>query len=147
MRVCVDTTILIDILKDEYRSFQDKLYTALRRKEKLIVPSVVYAELMPQFGGNTKQVDEFLNEHKILIESLDKDCVKKAAKGWMKYLRRKAKLKCPQCSHQLIYRAHFLSDFFIGGFALAKCDAILTRDRGIYKKYFPVLTGYENCLD
>ena len=147
MKVCVDTTILIDILKDEYRSFQDKLYTALRRKEDLIAPSVVYAELMPQFGGNTKQVDEFLNEHKILIESLDKDCVKKAAKSWMKYLRRKAKLKCPQCSHQLIYRAHFLSDFFIGGFALAKCDAILTRDRGIYKKYFPVLTGYENCLD
>ena len=29
MRVCVDTTILLDILKDEFRIFQDKLYTAL----------------------------------------------------------------------------------------------------------------------
>jgi hypothetical protein len=40
----------------------------------------------------------------------------------------------------------FLSDFFIGGFASARCDAIITRDRGIYKKYFPDLVGYENCL-
>ena len=146
MRICVDTTILIDILKDEFRNFQDKLYTALRQKEELIAPSVVYAELMPQFGENTKQVEEFLGEHKILIEPLDKESVKRAAVSWMKYLKRKTKLKCPQCGHHLIYRAHFLSDFYIGGFALEKCDSILTRDRGIYKKYFPALAGYENCL-
>jgi predicted nucleic acid-binding protein len=147
MRVCIDTTILIDILKDEYRTFQDKLYGALDRKEELIAPSIVYAELMPQFGGNTKLVEEFLDEHRIRIEPLDIDSVKKAGRSWMKYLKRKAKLKCPECGHQLIQRAHFLSDFFIGGFASEKCDAILTRDRGIYKKYFPALVGYENCLD
>ena len=60
MRVCVDTTILLDILKDEFRSFQDKLYSALAKKENLVAPSVVFAELMPQFEGNTKQVREFL---------------------------------------------------------------------------------------
>ena len=49
MRVCVDTTILIDILKDEFRDYQDKLYTALARGEGLVAPSVVYGELMPQF--------------------------------------------------------------------------------------------------
>ena len=31
MRVCIDTTILIDILKDEFRNFQEKLYVALER--------------------------------------------------------------------------------------------------------------------
>jgi hypothetical protein len=35
---------------------------------------------------------------------------------------------------------------YIGGFASAKCSAILTRDRGIYTKYFPQLVGYEDCL-
>jgi predicted nucleic acid-binding protein len=29
LRICVDTTILIDILKDEFRPFQEKLYEAM----------------------------------------------------------------------------------------------------------------------
>ena len=146
MRVCVDTTILLDILKDEFRIFQDKLYIALTRKENLVVPSVVFAELMPQFKGNTKQLGEFLEEHKIVTEPLDLDSVIAASESWMKYLKRKTKVKCPQCRHKLNLKEHFLSDFYIGGFASAKCSAILTRDRGIYTKYFPQLVGYEDCL-
>ena len=146
MKVCVDTTILNDILKNEFRSFQDKLYTALSRGENLVAPSVVYAEMMPQFKGNTKLLGEFLEEHKITIESLDVDSVITAAQGWMRYLKRKTKSKCPHCGRKLNLKAHFLSDFYIGGFASAKCSAILTRDRGIYTKYFPKLVGYEDCL-
>jgi len=146
LRICVDTTILLDILKDEFRSFQDKLYAALARRENLVAPSVVFAELMPQFKGNTRQLDEFLEEHKIAIEPLDVDSASAAAQAWMKYLKRKAKATCPHCGRKLNFKEHFLSDFFIGGFALAKCNAILTRDRGIYTKYFPNLAGYEDCL-
>jgi len=146
LRVCVDTTILLDILKDEFRIFQDKLYIALTRRENLVAPSVVFAELMPQFKGNTKQLGEFLEEHKIMIEPLDLDSVIAASESWMKYLKRKTKVKCPQCGHKLNLKEHFLSDFYIGGFASAKCSAILTRDRGTYTKYFPQLVGYEDCL-
>ena len=146
MRVCVDTTILLDILKDEFRSFQDKLYSALARKENLVAPSVVFAELMPQFEGNTKQVREFLEEHKIAIEPIDVDSAVAAAQAWMKYLKRKTKMEYPLCGGKLDLKEHFLSDFYIGGFASAKCSAILTRDRGIYTKYFPALVGYEDCL-
>jgi predicted nucleic acid-binding protein len=89
LRVCVDTTILLDILKDEFRIFQDKLYIALTRRENLVAPSVVFAELMPQFKGNTKQLSEFLKEHKITVEPLDVDSVIRAAQAWMKYLKRK----------------------------------------------------------
>jgi len=146
LRVCVDTTILLDILKDEFRSFQDKLYAALTRKENLVAPPVVFAELMPQFKGNARHLNEFLEEHKIEIEPLDVDSAIAAAKAWMKYLKRKTKVKCPQCGRKLNLKEHFLSDFYIGGFASAKCKAILTRDRGIYTKYFPALVGYEHCL-
>jgi len=146
LRVCVDTTILLDILKDEFRRFQDKVYIALARKENLVAPPVVFAELMPQFKGNTKQLGEFLEEHKIAIEPLEVDSVIAAAQAWMRYLKRKTKLKCPQCGRKLNLKEHFLSDFYIGGFASAKCGAILTRDRGIYTKYFPQLFGYEDCL-
>jgi len=146
LKICVDTTILIDILKDEFRIFQDKLYTALARNETLISPSVVYAELIPQFKGRTKLLDEFLKEHKIVIEPLGVDSVIAAAQSWMKYLKRKKRVKCPQCGLKLDLKMHFLSDFYIGGFASVECSAILTRDRGIYNKYFPELIGYEDCL-
>jgi predicted nucleic acid-binding protein len=147
LRICVDTTILLDILKDEFRSFQDKLYTALARRENLISPSVVYAELMPQFKGDTKLLNEFLEEHKIIIEPLDVESVIAASEAWMRYLKRKKRVKCPQCGLRLNLKKHFLSDFHVGGFASAKCDAILTRDRGIYTKYFPKLIGYEGCFN
>jgi predicted nucleic acid-binding protein len=146
VRVCVDTTILVDILKDEFRSFQDKLYTAMTRRDDLVVPPVVCAELMPQFKGNSKMLAEFLKEHKISVESMDLESAIAGASGWIKYLKRKTKAKCPNCGRKLNLKEHFLSDFYIGGFAYTKCDAILTRDRGIFKKYFPTLIGYENCL-
>ena len=146
MRICVDTTILLDILKDEYRTFQDKLYTALERREDLVAPSVVFAELMPQFKGNAKMLSQFLEEHKIIIEPLCVNSVIAAAQAWMRYLKRKKREKCPQCGLKLNLNKHFLSDFYIGGYALAKCDAVLTRDRGVYTKYFPEVVGYEDCL-
>ncbi len=111
MRVCLDTTILLDILKDEFRSFQEKLYTALARRENLIAPSVVFAELVPQFKGNTRLLSEFLEEHKIVIEPLDIDSAIAAAQAWMKYLKRKTKVKCPRCGKKLNLKEHFLSDF------------------------------------
>lgn len=146
MKICVDTTVLIDILKNEFQNYQDKLYSALQQNEDLAAPSVVFAELMPQFKGDTKLLNSFLKEHKIKIEPLDIDSVTTAGQRWMKYLKRRTKIQCPQCGHLLDAKDHFLSDFYIGGYALARCNAILTRDRGIYRKYFPELQGYENCL-
>jgi predicted nucleic acid-binding protein len=147
MKVCVDTVILIDILKDEFRGFQDKLYDAFRKGEDLIAPVVVYAELIPQFHGDTRSLDRFLKDHRIEVHPLGVDSVTMAAKAWMKYLTRKARARCPYCDRELERREHFLSDFYIGGFALAKSDALLTRDRGIYRAYFPELVGYEGCLN
>jgi len=134
--------VLIDILKDEFRLNQKKLYAALDAKETLLAPVIVFAELMPQFRGDSDSVKSFLKEHKISIEALDLADVSIAATRWLKYLKRKTKSKCPNCGHHLSKKEHFLSDFYIGGFAVAKCDAILTRDRGVYKKYFSDLQVY-----
>jgi hypothetical protein len=135
--------ILIDILKDEFRSFQEMFYEALAAKQTLLAPSVVFAELMPQFKGDTDGVASFLKDHKISIAALDLDAVSIAGSRWLKYLKRKSKAKCPNCGHKLGKKEHFLSDFYIGGFAVAQCDAILTRDRGIYRKYFTDLKIYD----
>ena len=142
MKICVDTVTLIDILKDEFRSNQKLFYTAIAAKETLIAPVVVFAELMPQFRGDSDMLVSFLKEHKISIEALDLADVSIAATRWLKYLKRKTKAKCPKCGYHLNQKEHLLSDFYIGGFAVTKCDAILTRDRGIYKKYFSDLQIY-----
>lgn len=146
MKVCVDTTILIDVLKDEFRDGQESLYAAIKKNEALLAPSVVYAELMPQFNADIKLLNSFLKEHRINIEPLDIESVTAAGQRWLKYLKRKSRIQCPQCGQLLDMKEHFLSDFYIGGYALTKCDAIITRDRGIYRKYFPELRSYENCL-
>ena len=143
MKICIDTTVLIDVLKDEFRSFQDRLYMAITARETLLIPSLVFAELMPQFQGDTKQVSLFLKQHKIRIEPLDLKAVSIAGERWMEYLKKKTKGTCPSCGKRLPKKEHFLADFYIGGFALDRCDAILTRDRGIYKKYFPDLITYK----
>ncbi len=143
MKVCVDTTVLIDILKDEFPDYQEKLYSAIKKGEDLVAPAIVYAELMPQFKGDINLLNSFLKDHKISIEPLDIDSVKEAGNRWMRYLKRKTKIRCPQCGHTLNTKEHLLSDFYIGGYALTRCDAIITRDRGIYRKYFPELKGYE----
>ena len=119
------------------------LYAALASKKILVAPTVVFAELMPQFSGDTKQVAAFLKDHKIKIEKLDLDAVIIAGERWMKYLKRKTRAKCPNCGIRLAAKEHFLSDFYIGGFAVVRCDSIITRDRGIYKKYFPELRSYD----
>jgi predicted nucleic acid-binding protein len=146
MRICVDTAILINILKDESRSFQDIFYSALSARETLVVPVVVFAELLPQFGGGRKMTASFLKDHKVQIEPLNLEAAVVAGQRWIEYLKKKTKVKCPGCGYLLPQREHILSDFYIGGFSLTQCDAILTRDRGIYKKYFSDLLGYGNCL-
>ena len=143
MKICVDTTVLIDILKDEFKEFQDLVYSAIKKGENLSAPSVVYAELMPGFDGNVKLLNSFLKEHKINIEPLDADSVTLGAKKWLKYLESKPMAKCPGGGCRLSNKEHFISDFYIGGYAASKCRAILTRDRGIYKKYFPELPYYK----
>ena len=80
----------------------------------------------------------FLKDHKINIEPLDVKSVIASGNRWMKYLKMKERLKYHQCGNIIGVKEH-LSNFFIGGFALTYCDAIITRDRGIYKKYFPDL--------
>jgi hypothetical protein len=55
--------VLIDILNDEFRSHQEKLYIALGANETLPAPSVLFTELMPQLKGDTGWVVSFLKDH------------------------------------------------------------------------------------
>jgi hypothetical protein len=59
------------------------LYAAIEKDEELSTPSVVYAELVPQFRGNVNFLQQFLREHKIDVLPLDIESVTIAAMpGW-----------------------------------------------------------------
>lgn len=146
MKICVDTSVLIDILKDEDAFFQNILYMAIEENQGLKIPSVVYAELISQFKTNIKLLNLFLKEHKIKTDPLDIESAKTAAIRWIEYLKTRSKIKCSTCGSLLNHKEHILSDFYIGGYALTHCNAIITKDRGVYKKYFPDLKPYADCI-
>lgn len=136
MRICIDTVIFIDILKDEYPQTQEKFYQALEERESLIASVITLAELLPQFYGDRKELSTFLNDHKIKVMEVDLESSLLASERWMRYLKNKKSRRCPSCNSPVPGRDKILADFLIGGFALTHCDQILTRDRGIYSTYF-----------
>ena len=73
MKICIDTTVILDILKNEFIEYQDKLYLALSKKEELVIPTIVLAELSHQFKGDERLLYSFLSDHKIKVEPLDAD--------------------------------------------------------------------------
>lgn len=136
MKICVDTVVFIDILKDEYPQTQDEFYKALEEGDSLIASVITVAELMPQFGGNRKALLTFLGDHRVKVMEVDVESAFVASERWIKYLKRKKIKHCPSCNAAVPGRDNILADFLIGGFALTHCDRILTRDRSIYKTYF-----------
>ncbi len=128
MRICIDTVIFIDILKDEYRGTQEKFYRALRHNNTLMASVVTVAELLPQFRGNRKQLWAFLQDHRIQVVDLDLQSSLFAAERWLKYLKKRKSKHCPSCRSPIPGRDSLLADFFIGGFALTHCSRILARD-------------------
>lgn len=142
MKICIDTVIFIDILKDEYPHTQEKFYKALGEGGVLITPVITVAELMPQFHGNKNKLLTFLNDHRIKVMEVDLESALIASERWMKYLKKKKTRRCSSCKALIPGRDQILADFLIGGFALTHCDHIITRDRGIYRTYFSDLKKF-----
>ncbi len=149
----VDTNVLIDILNNDERHFEnsDRLLQKALNKGSLIINEVVYAELASQFDGG-KRLDEFLEDVGINLESSTPKALREASKAWKNYVTKGSRelecpscgartlVRCENCSNLIALRQHIISDFLIGGHAMVLSDALLTRDRGYYRAYFKDLT-------
>lgn len=152
MTVAVDTNILFDILLPDPQHLKHSL--ALLKQQgkthRLIISETVYAELSTQFHDETSLV-AFISDTDIFLLNSSRVALWHAARAWKNYTQNRGSdflcpkcgklqgLNCAHCSTAIISRQHIISDFLIGGHALAHAGSLLTRDRGFYKRYFPEL--------
>ena len=152
MRREVDTNILLDLLGGDpaARLTARGTLSASLGGGTLVVCPVVYAELDATFG-QSQETERFLSDLGIELEDFTREALRFTSAAWRAYTRRRgpriqcarcghhANFLCPACQSPIAWRQHLISDFLIGGHATAQADALITRDVGYYRTYFPRL--------
>lgn len=124
MITAVDTSILLDVLVDADDAEQSEaLLIQAYEQGSLVISPAVYAELVPQ-ARSQDELDRWLSFGGIDVVPFTREHAYTAGIAHAAY--RKAGGK----------RERILADFFIGAHALHEANALLTRDRGFYRKYF-----------
>jgi predicted nucleic acid-binding protein len=148
----VDTNVLADIfLRDERHGI-----TSVNRLEAaanagtVLICDVVYAELAA-FFADSDGLDRFLAQNSIEVESVSTASLFEAGRIWRRYTERRgsdltcsvcgarSSPTCLQCGERITTRQHIAADFIVGAHALARADRLLTRDRALFRTYFPEL--------
>jgi predicted nucleic acid-binding protein len=133
MMTAIDTNVLIDLVGRE-TGFTAASITALDRCRDagaLVVSPVVVAEMAAYFASPA-ELDGLLEQMGIGCLAFTTESLHAAGTAFVAYRRRSSKPK-----------DRMLADFLVGAHALAQADALLTRDRGYFRTYFPKLRVVE----
>ena len=125
----VDTNIVSDLVYRDERwwEWSFNALVAAKARGDAILNAVVYAELCvrPEIEH---ALDDLLAQLAIEVAPISKHVGRAAAVAFRKYRARGGT------------KVNVLPDFFIGAHALVEGHALLTRDAGRFKTYFPTIT-------
>ena len=127
MRTAIDSSVLFSVLKGEAdaRDWVDRLVEE-RKMSQLIVCDVVYAETATLFEDAT-ELDEALAPLGVRFDPIGAAAAHRAGQVFRKYRRAGGP------------REHLIPDFLIGAHASVQALALVAKDRGYLRRYFPSL--------
>jgi predicted nucleic acid-binding protein len=129
MTTAIDSNLLIDVI-GRPNDFTDAGIAALDaalEKGALLVCPVVVAETAGHFPSEEVLRATFHAMH-LELRAFDWLDLQRAGEAYVKYCRRS---RAP--------KQRMLADFLVAAHAFTHADALLTRDRGYYRSYFPKL--------
>ena len=124
MRTAIDSSVLLAIFNAEAdaRSWL-KLLMEARRKGRLLICDVVYAEIAPAFASPA-DLDEALRKLGVTLEPLGPAAAWRAGITFRKYRVEGGP------------RTRMIPDFLIAAHARLQADQIAAKDRGYLRRYF-----------
>jgi len=137
VRTALDSSVLLDVLAAD-AAFGDRSREALRaayNSGALLACDVVWAEVRAHFRSE-ESFSEALTLLGVRFDQISHDAARLAGQLWREH---RGKNPPP--------RGRLIPDFLIGAHARLQSDALLTRDRGFYRRYFSGLRVIDPSQD